>query len=91
MIDAIELEKKNSKVTHPEKKNTDDSENANMEFYKSYADIVEEVFLTGPPLAKTLAKYMKIVVNVEICFMNLGFCCIYVVFVGNNMGKVIDK
>ncbi|GJQ76840.1 hypothetical protein Trydic_g15047 [Trypoxylus dichotomus] len=69
---------------------TSQSKNQNENGSKTYADTVEEIFLDGPPRVKALAKYMKIIVNVEICLMNLGFCCIYVVFIGNNMQKALQ-
>ncbi|KAI4471687.1 amino acid transporter [Holotrichia oblita] len=56
---------------------------------RTYADIAEEVFEDGPPLAKTLAKYIKRTINILMCFMNLGFCCVYIVFIGNNMQKAL--
>lgn len=55
---------------------------------RTYADIAAEVFEDGPPLAKFLAKYIKPFINILMCFMNLGFCCVYIVFIGNNMQKV---
>ncbi|KAK9695930.1 Transmembrane amino acid transporter protein [Popillia japonica] len=57
---------------------------------RTYADIAAEVFEDGPPLAKFLAKYIKPFINILMCFMNLGFCCVYIVFIGNNMQKALE-
>lgn len=54
-----------------------------------YADTVEQCFANGPVKLRTWSKMMKTIVNIFICVTQLGFCCIYIVFISTNMKQVV--
>ncbi|XP_014092331.1 proton-coupled amino acid transporter 1 isoform X2 [Bactrocera oleae] len=55
-----------------------------------YADTVEQCFANGPVKLRTWSKMMKTIVNIFICVTQLGFCCIYIVFISTNMKQIFD-
>uniref|UniRef100_W8BB83 Proton-coupled amino acid transporter 1 n=1 Tax=Ceratitis capitata TaxID=7213 RepID=W8BB83_CERCA len=55
-----------------------------------YADTVEQCFENGPVKLRTWSKMMKTIVNIFICVTQLGFCCIYIVFISTNMKQIFD-
>ncbi|CAB3359036.1 Hypothetical predicted protein [Cloeon dipterum] len=56
-----------------------------------FADTVRECFETGPPSIKKRAETAKMLVNLFLCVTQLGFCCVYFVFIANNMKQVMDE
>ncbi|XP_044754833.1 proton-coupled amino acid transporter 2-like isoform X2 [Coccinella septempunctata] len=54
-----------------------------------FAETVEMVFLEGPPRFQRMAKFMKKLVNVFLCVTQIGFCCVYFVFIAENLKQVL--
>jgi proton-coupled amino acid transporter len=57
----------------------------------SYGKVVEEAFLIEPKCLQKVAKCSCVVMNVIIISLELGTCCVYVVFVADNFKVVINK
>ncbi|XP_044257487.1 proton-coupled amino acid transporter 1-like [Tribolium madens] len=55
-----------------------------------FAETVELCFASGPPPVQKMSKIMKRLVNVFLCITQLGFCCVYFVFISENIKKVLD-
>ncbi|XP_036319210.1 proton-coupled amino acid transporter 1-like isoform X7 [Rhagoletis pomonella] len=55
-----------------------------------YADTVEQCFANGPVKLRAWSKMMRTIVNIFICVTQLGFCCIYMVFISTNMKQIFD-
>lgn len=55
-----------------------------------FAETVQLVFQHGPPRLRPLANAMKIVVNTFLCITQLGFCCVYIVFIATNVKLICD-
>lgn len=55
-----------------------------------YARTVELCFDHGPPSVKPWAGLMRRIVNMFICLTQMGFCCIYFVFISENLKQVIS-
>ncbi|XP_041987443.1 proton-coupled amino acid transporter-like protein CG1139 [Aricia agestis] len=56
-----------------------------------FADTVSLVFSYGPARLRPLAPTMKIMVNTFLCITQLGFCCVYIVFIANNVKMICDQ
>jgi proton-coupled amino acid transporter len=57
----------------------------------SYSDVAETCFATHPsPRIKRLAPYARKTINLFLCITQLGFCCVYFVFVAQNLKQVFD-
>nr|XP_019525586.2 proton-coupled amino acid transporter-like protein CG1139 isoform X1 [Aedes albopictus] len=56
-----------------------------------FAETVGLCFQKGPPRFRRLAKPMKLAVNIFICVTQLGFCCIYFVFISSNFKQIFDR
>lgn len=54
-----------------------------------YADTVMLCFENGPVKLRSWASKMRLIVNIFICVTQLGFCCIYFVFISTNVLQVI--
>ncbi|CAD7090733.1 unnamed protein product [Hermetia illucens] len=61
-----------------------------INFLPDFAETVELCFQNGPPKLRSWAPWMKTVVNIFICVTQLGFCCIYFVFISTNLKQVLD-
>ncbi|XP_023315601.1 proton-coupled amino acid transporter 1 isoform X2 [Trichogramma pretiosum] len=55
-----------------------------------YATTVELCFATGPLALRKYAVFMRKLVNLFLCITQLGFCCVYFVFISTNMKQVLD-
>ncbi|KAJ8667951.1 hypothetical protein QAD02_009614 [Eretmocerus hayati] len=56
-----------------------------------YAATVELSFATGPLSLRKYAVFMRKLVNLFLCITQLGFCCVYFVFVSTNMKQVVSE
>ncbi|GAB1603777.1 proton-coupled amino acid transporter 1-like isoform X1 [Argonauta hians] len=54
-----------------------------------YPDVVESCLQTGPPRLRKFSRAFRIIVNIFIMFTQFGFCCVYVVFVAQNIQEVM--
>nr|CAD7399178.1 unnamed protein product [Timema poppensis] len=54
-----------------------------------FSEVVEAAFATGPSRLRTYSHFSKIIVNVFLCITQLGFCCVYFVFVAANLSEVV--
>ncbi|XP_012532802.1 proton-coupled amino acid transporter 1 isoform X2 [Monomorium pharaonis] len=55
-----------------------------------FAETVEMCFATGPIGFRKYSTFMRKMVNVFLCITQLGFCCVYFVFISTNMKQVLD-
>lgn len=53
-----------------------------------YAETVLKTFQNGPKKFRALAPTMYTIVQVLVCITQLGFCCVYFVFITNNLEQV---
>ncbi|XP_034230033.1 proton-coupled amino acid transporter-like protein pathetic isoform X1 [Thrips palmi] len=54
-----------------------------------FSEVVETAFATGPSVLRPFSHAAKIMVNVFLCITQLGFCCVYFVFVAANLRDVV--
>nr|CAD7446765.1 unnamed protein product [Timema bartmani] len=52
-----------------------------------FSEVVEAAFATGPSRLRNYSHFSKIIVNVFLCITQLGFCCVYFVFVAANLSE----
>jgi len=57
--------------------------------YMTYADVAEYAFSTSGPNGKLFSSAARIIINIFLCITQLGFCCVYFVFVAQNLQLVI--
>ncbi|KAL6423468.1 hypothetical protein ACFW04_010213 [Cataglyphis niger] len=55
-----------------------------------FAGTVEMCFATGPLGLRKYSILMRKLVNIFLCITQLGFCCVYFVFISTNMKQVLD-
>lgn len=60
----------------------------NLEDAPDYAETVEACFENGPPKLQKWSKTVKSIVNLFLCVTQLGFCCVYMVFIGSNVDQI---
>jgi proton-coupled amino acid transporter len=57
----------------------------------SYSDVMELTFKEAPwAAARKRSQLARLVINVFLCLTQFGFCCVYFVFVSQNLKMVID-
>ncbi|KAK2717465.1 neutral amino acid uniporter 4-like isoform X2 [Artemia franciscana] len=56
-----------------------------------YADVVEAAFQAGPAPLKRFSTFARRILNIFLCITQLGFCCVYFVFVGTSNKQVCDR
>ncbi|XP_063222734.1 proton-coupled amino acid transporter-like protein pathetic isoform X2 [Bacillus rossius redtenbacheri] len=54
-----------------------------------FSGVVEAAFSTGPSHIRNYSHSSKVMVNVFLCITQLGFCCVYFVFVAANISEVV--
>ncbi|XP_063703102.1 proton-coupled amino acid transporter-like protein CG1139 [Culicoides brevitarsis] len=55
-----------------------------------YAETVAKCFENGPHKLQKYSKFMHQLVNLFLCITQLGFCCVYFVFVGSNVQQIFE-
>lgn len=55
----------------------------------SFSDVCHGAFATGPPGLRRYASLARQLINVFLCITQLGFCCVYFVFVAVNLRQVV--
>ncbi|XP_046684040.1 proton-coupled amino acid transporter-like protein CG1139 isoform X2 [Homalodisca vitripennis] len=60
-----------------------------LNYYPGFDDTVELCFDAGPPLFRTYAKHGRSAVNVFLVTAQLGFCCVYMVFVTSTTHQIL--
>ncbi|CAG9782157.1 unnamed protein product [Diatraea saccharalis] len=55
-----------------------------------FAETVRLVFEQGGPRLRARARLMGILVDTFLCVTQLGFCCVYIVFIANNIKLICD-
>ncbi|KAG5894413.1 hypothetical protein JTB14_033158 [Gonioctena quinquepunctata] len=66
------------------------TERHNIDEPPDFAETVELCFEKGPVRFQYLSAKMRKVVNVFLCVTQLGFCCVYFVFISENFKQVAD-
>ncbi|XP_046996837.1 proton-coupled amino acid transporter-like protein CG1139 isoform X2 [Schistocerca americana] len=57
----------------------------------AFAETVELCFQAGPLRLRKYARFARWLVDVFLCITQLGFCCVYFVFVANSIKQVVDE
>ncbi|KAF5299700.1 hypothetical protein FQA39_LY11495 [Lamprigera yunnana] len=65
-------------------------EKLNLKKNPDYATTVELCFATGSPKMQMFAPGMRLLVNLFLCLTQLGFCCVYFVFISSNVKQIMD-
>ena len=60
----------------------------NSEQPPDFAETVELCFANGPPKLRKYSNIIKTIVNIFVCVTQLGFCCVYFVFISSNLKQV---
>ncbi|ENN77037.1 hypothetical protein HUJ04_011535 [Dendroctonus ponderosae] len=55
----------------------------------SFAEVVEAACRTGPEFLQRKAKVAKFILNIFLFITQMGFCCVYYVFVAVNLQEVV--
>ncbi|XP_025836729.1 proton-coupled amino acid transporter 1 isoform X2 [Agrilus planipennis] len=66
------------------------TEKLKLESSPDFAQTVELCFATGPLSLRKIAPYMRKLINLFLCVTQLGFCCVYFVFISTNIKQVVD-
>lgn len=53
-----------------------------------FSEVCETAFRTGPQNLRKYSQAVRIIINVFLCITQLGFCCVYFVFVAANLVEV---
>lgn len=54
-----------------------------------FSDVVEHAFATGPETVRKFSPYVRVIINTFLVITQLGFCCVYFVFVAANIQEVV--
>ncbi|KAF5271071.1 hypothetical protein FQR65_LT00490 [Abscondita terminalis] len=55
-----------------------------------FATTAEMCFADGPTKIQFLGPYVRKTINVFLCLTQLGFCCVYFVFISTNVKQILD-
>ncbi|XP_030758144.1 proton-coupled amino acid transporter 2 [Sitophilus oryzae] len=66
------------------------NERKKLEVTPDFAETVGLCFENGPVRFQKLASTMRRTVNVFLCVTQLGFCCVYFVFISDNIKQLLD-
>lgn len=61
-----------------------------LDYYPGFDDTMKLCFEAGPPVFKKYAKLAKFFVNFFIVTAQLGFCCVYFVFISSTTKQILD-
>ncbi|XP_046684151.1 proton-coupled amino acid transporter-like protein CG1139 isoform X3 [Homalodisca vitripennis] len=64
-------------------------EQRKLNYYPNFNDTVDLCFDSGPPLFRKFAKHSRFAVNFFIIVAQLGFCCVYIVFVTSTSQQIL--
>ncbi|KAF4529003.1 hypothetical protein B566_EDAN017432 [Ephemera danica] len=56
-----------------------------------FAETIEKCFAAGPQFARSHSVLARKIVNCFLCVTQLGFCCVFFVFIANNIKQVMDE
>lgn len=56
-----------------------------------FADVAEYSFQSGPSMLRRFSSHARKLVNIFLVITQMGFCCVYFVFVAANMHEVLAK
>ncbi|CAL8115866.1 unnamed protein product [Orchesella dallaii] len=56
----------------------------------SFAEVAEVSFKVGPPPLRRFSSVARMTIDAFLCVTQLGFCCVYFVFVAQNLKHVFD-
>lgn len=73
------------------RKMRDTQEKASSENHPDFAETVELCVSNGPPKIRKWASLIRVVVNIFICVTQIGFCCVYFVFISTNFKQVCSE
>jgi len=68
----------------------EEMKNRQGDFIVSYAHVAETACLTGAKQFHKFAKPARLVINWFVCITQIGFCCVFLVFVGDNLQQVVS-
>lgn len=63
-------------------------ERLQLKRYPDFAETVELCFQHGPTKLQKYSIFIKHLVNMFLCLTQLGFCCVYIVFIATNCKQV---
>ncbi|KAF6210808.1 hypothetical protein GE061_013919 [Apolygus lucorum] len=58
--------------------------------FLTYSQVANRSFKSGPVSVQRYSRLIRWVVNIFLVITQLGFCCVYFVFVGENIKQVVD-
>jgi len=58
-------------------------------FSTSYADVAETACLSGGKRFRKYGKALRITIDTFTCITQIGFCCVYIVFIGDNLSEFV--
>jgi len=59
--------------------------------YLNFAEVGELSFKHGPPFLRPISGVARILIDAFLCATQLGFCCVYFVFVATNLRIIIQE
>jgi proton-coupled amino acid transporter len=59
--------------------------------FLNFAQVGELACKVGPPFVRPISKIARIVIDSLLCFTQLGFCCVYYVFVATNVQQLVHE
>ncbi|CAG7785967.1 unnamed protein product [Allacma fusca] len=57
----------------------------------NFAEVAETSFKVGPTSLRKFSGFARTLINVFLCITQMGFCCVYFVFVANNIEQIVNE